>query len=411
MGMTPRPSPASAAARPPRRTAGVGLLLVSIGLIALTMRGPFVAVAPVVRHLEDELGLSAWELGLLTGIPVLCFALASPLASLSARRLGAEVAVTLNLLGVLAGVVLRSLDGTVVTMLGTVLLGVAITVGNIAVPLIIRRDFTPARQGMAMGVYTAALNVGSFVTSVASAPLADAWGWRLSLAASALFAVVALVFWAAAVGVRRAAVPEPVAAEGGRTHDGGRRRGVAVTVALVVGFGGQAFSYYGVTAWLPSLLSDELGLSSTSAGAGASLFQILAIVGALGTPLLARRAGTMAAVVTLGVLWLAVPVGLLAAPGLWAVWSSLGGAAQGGGITLIFSAILAIARDQASAGRMSAIVQGVGYGFGAVAPTLIGSVHAAAGSWTPPLLMVLGSVLCFAVGTFAGLRMAAHRRG
>jgi CP family cyanate transporter-like MFS transporter len=385
-------------------------MLTAIGLIALTMRGPFVAVAPVVRLLEAELGLTASELGLLTGIPVLCFALASPLASLCARRLGAEVAATLTLVGVLAGVVVRSLDGTALAMAGTVLVGAAITVGNIAVPLIIRRDFTPSRQGMAMGIYTAALNVGSFTTSVASAPLADAFGWRLALAASALFCVVAVAFWTAAVGVRRAVVPAPVT-DVPAPREGSRRRGAAITVALVIGFAGQAFSYYGVTAWLPSLLSDQLGLTSTAAGAGASLFQILAIVGAIGTPLLARYAGTTTAALTLGVLWLTVPIGLLAAPGLWALWSSLGGAAQGGGITLIFTAVLAIARDQASAGRMSAIVQGLGYGVAAVAPTFVGWVHASTGSWTPPLLVVLGSVLAFGVGTLVGLKMADRHRG
>lgn len=411
MSTHPQPPAESARHQTGRpRAAAAWLLLVSIGLIALTMRGPFVAVAPVARALEGDLGLSAGELGLLTGIPVLCFALASPLASLCARRLGAEMAVTLTLAGVLAGVLVRSLDGTAVVMLGTVVLGVAITVGNIAVPLIIRRDFTQARQGMAMGVYTAALNVGSFVTSVATAPLAAATGWRVALAASALFALVAIAFWVAAVGVRRALRPEEAASAPSEHPAPHARSTRAVTVALALGFGGQAFSYYGVTAWLPSLLSDELGLSAAGAGAGASLFQIMAILGALGTPLLARYAGSRATVATLGILWLTVPLGLLLAPGLWAVWSSLGGAAQGGGITFIFTAILTVARDQAAAGRMSAIVQGTGYGVAAVAPTLLGGIHTAAASWTPPLVVVLVAVIAFFAGTAAAVLLAARRR-
>ncbi|GAB2744215.1 MFS transporter [Sinomonas soli] len=411
--MSPRPQPPAESS--PRQTghpraAAAWLLLVSIGLIALTMRGPFVAVAPVARALEGDLGLSAGELGLLTGIPVLCFALASPLASLCARRFGAEMAVTLTLAGVLAGVLIRSLDGTAVVMLGTVVLGVAITVGNIAVPLIIRRDFTQARQGMAMGVYTAALNVGSFVTSVATAPLAAATGWRVALAASALFALVALMVWVAAVGLRRALRPEGApAAPSDHAAPRARRTG-AVTVALAFGFGGQAFSYYGITAWLPSLLTDELGLSAAGAGAGASLFQIMAILGALGTPLLARYAGSRATVATLGILWLTVPLGLLLAPGLWALWSSLGGAAQGGGITFIFTAILTVAPDQAAAGRMSALVQGTGYGVAAVAPTLLGGIHSAAASWTPPLVAVLVAVIAFFAGTGAAVVLAARGR-
>lgn len=378
------------------------MLLAAIGLIALNMRGPFVAVAPVVGPMQQELGFSPVELGFLTGIPVLCFALASPLASLTGRKLGAEVAITLTLLGVLLGVMVRSAGNGATVMLGTVILGIAITIGNIAVPLIIRRDFAPARQATAMGIYTAALNIGSFITAMVMAPLAELLGWRLALAACALFAVAALLAWVLAFG-SRAFRPEPVAAPD-PARAGIKPASRWITVGLTAGFAGQAFSYYGVTAWLPSILADELGMTAAGAGAGSSLFQILAIVGGLGVPLAARFASTTAVGLTLGMLWLTVPAGLLLAPGLWWLWSSFGGIAQGGGITLIFIAIIRLARDQASAGRMSAVVQGVGYSFGALAPTLLGYVNGVSGTWTGPLLMVLGSVAMFILGTALSLR-------
>jgi CP family cyanate transporter-like MFS transporter len=87
------------------------ILLACIGLLALNLRGPFVAVAPVVDVMQADLGFSPVMLGLLTSIPVLCFALAAPLASLAARGYGAEFAVTLTILGVLAGVIIRSAGG------------------------------------------------------------------------------------------------------------------------------------------------------------------------------------------------------------------------------------------------------------------------------------------------------------
>ncbi|BCW04523.1 MULTISPECIES: MFS transporter [Micrococcaceae] len=384
------------------------LILACIGLIALNMRGPFVAVAPVVDSLQADLGFSPVELGLLTGIPVLCFSLASPLASLAGRRLGAEFAVMLTLLGVLAGVVIRSSGGGVPVLVGTVIIGVAITIGNIAVPLIIRRDFAPRRQATAMGVYTAALNIGSFLTSVATAPLAELVGWRLSLAASALLALAAILFWIPTVGFRRALVPAAVPAPD-------RSASTAVvgvgwlTAGLTLGFAGQAFSYYGVTAWLPSFLSDELGMGAAEAGAGSSLFQIFAIVGGLGVPLLARFASTTTVAVTLSALWLTVPVGLLLAPDLWWMWSSMGGIAQGGGITVVFIAIIKFARDQASAGKMSAVVQGVGYLVAALAPTVIGYVHGVSEGWTVPLLVILGSVLAFCVCVTLSVRWVARQ--
>ncbi|MET4095460.1 MFS transporter [Arthrobacter sp. UYCu712] len=383
------------------RTPRGWLLMLAIGLIALNMRGPLVAVAPVVAQMRDDLGFTPVELGFLTGIPVLCFALAAPLASLAGRKLGPEFAITLTLLGVLLGVVVRSAGGGALVMLGTVILGVAITIGNIVVPLIIRRDFTPARQGAAMGTYTAALNIGSFLTSVVSAPLAELLGWRVAIAASGLFALAAAAVWAIAVGWR-AFIPAAVPVADPRPA--GKLTSRWITAALTFAFAGQAFSYYGLTAWLPSLLADELGMAPAAAGAGSSLFQILAIVGGLGVPLAARFASTTAVGLALGLLWLTVPVGLLLAPELWWLWCSFGGVAQGGGITLIFLAVIRLARDQTSAARMSAVVQGTGYSFGAVAPTLLGYVHGVSGAWTGPLLMILCSVVAFILGTALSLR-------
>lgn len=385
------------------------ILLACIGLLALNLRGPFVAVAPVVGLMQADLGFSPVVLGLLTSIPVLCFSLAAPLASLAARKFGAEFAVTLTILGVLAGVLVRSAGGPGLVVIGTVVIGLAITVGNIAVPLIIRRDFSPRRQGAAMGIYTAALNIGSFVTSVVTAPLAEAVGWRTALASVGVLAGAAIVFWILAVGPRTAFLPEPDG-DGGEIRQAAVQGSAGITAGLTAGFAGQAFSYYAVTAWLPSYLNDELGMSASAAGAGSSLFQILAIVGGLGVPLVARSMSTTAVAVTLGVLWTTVPAGLLLAPGLWWLWSAFGGVAQGGGITLIFIAIIKLARDQASAGRMSATVQGVGYCFAAVAPPLVGFVHDASGSWTAPLLLVLGSVLTFFAATTLSVRKVPKGR-
>ncbi|MFJ5862400.1 CynX/NimT family MFS transporter [Pseudarthrobacter sp. NPDC092439] len=384
------------------------VLLACIGLLALNLRGPFVAVAPVVGMMQADLGFSPATLGVLTSIPVLCFSLAAPLASLAARRFGAEFAVTLTILGVLAGVLLRSAGGPAMVMLGTVVIGLAITIGNIAVPLIIRRDFAPARQGTAMGIYTAALNIGSFLTSMTTAPLAAIAGWQVALASVALLAVAAIVFWTLAVGARRAFLIAPDDGSGTRLPPVAGARWT--TAGLTAGFAGQAFSYYGVTAWLPTFLSDELGMAPSAAGAGSSLFQILAIAGGLGVPLVARLASTTTVAVTLGAMWLTVPLGLLLAPQWWWLWSSVGGVAQGGGITLIFIAIIKIARDQASAGRMSAVVQGVGYSIGAAAPPVLGYVHGLTGSWTLPMLLILGSVLTFVASTTLSVRRVPKGR-
>ena len=270
--------------------------VVGIVLVALSLRGPIIAPTPVITQLQSDLGLSAATAGLLTGLPVLLFALVTPLASKLIGRFGPEAAVLACLSGVLAGTVVRSAGPAPVVLAGTVVIGAAIAVGNIVVPVIIRRDVSWRRIPTVTAAYTAALNVGSMITALGTAPLAAAVGWRWALVAWGALTVVALVFWLV-VARRRTGTPpaastpaEPSTATGTLRQARGTGQVRRIGWWLTLAFCGQAFSYYSVTAWLPTLLADTRGLSLAASGAGASLFQVAAIAGALGVPLLAARA-------------------------------------------------------------------------------------------------------------------------
>ena len=59
--------------------------------------------------------------------------------------------------------------------------------------------------------------------------------------------------------------------------------------------------------------------------------------------------------------WVTLPLGLLVAPQLWSVWCVLGGAAQGGGLVVVFAMVVRHARDLTENRQMSAAVQGFSY--------------------------------------------------
>lgn len=384
------------------RTYGAGgLLLAAVLVYALNLRGPFVALAPVVETIADGLGVSQETVGLLTGIPVLCFALAAPLASLLIARAGLERAVAVSLLVVFSGTVLRSAGGIETAVAGTVLIGLGITVGNVAVPVIISRDFAH-RAGTVTGLYTAALNLGSVLTTLLTAPLAALVGWRWALVAWALLMVVAGALWRRATAGRASAPVVLVTESSGASV---WRRPIAWCLTLT--FAGQAFSYYAVTTWLPKILSDLDGLSTQGAGGGASLFQLAGVFGGIGVPLLvARRIPLRSVFAGMCALWLALPVGLLLAPELWPLWAFCAGVSQGGNFTVIFTLVVHHSRSQGDARRLSAMVQTVGYGAAAVGPFVLGAIHSAVGGWTVPLLVVLGAL---ALMTVAGLVAASIR--
>ncbi|MER2133098.1 MAG: MFS transporter [Arthrobacter sp.] len=397
--------------------------LAGIVLIALNFRGPIVAPSPILDVLQSELGMSVQTSGLLTALPIACFGVISFLALPLLRRGGPDQAIALCLAGILAGTLLRSAGGTTLALAGTIVIGASIAVGNVLVPVIIRRDFQPARVPLVTGTYTAAMNIGSMTTLILTAPLAAAFGWRLAMAVWSALAIAAALAWLSLVGWRDFLLGGTRAKAARRTGDGAGpatasasapstqdqpaqaqppvwRRPVAWL--LLIAFSGQAFSFYAVSTWLPTLLSDLLGLDAAGAGAGASLFQGPAIAGALAVPLLARRLSTRTLLWLTVAAWAALPAGLLLAPAGWVIWVTLGGIAQGAGITVIFLILVRLGGSGRQAGQLSAMVQGGGYLVAAAGPVALGTLHDVSGSWTLPLLAVCVSIAALlAAGTIA----------
>lgn len=380
---------------PARPVARVVLLTTVIVLTGATLRAPFLAVAPVARTIGADLDASAAVIGLLTSIPVLCFAVFSPAAVALIRRGGADFALTVTLAGAVVGCLVRAGGGIGFAIVGTAIMGMFLAVGNVVVPVIIGREYSAHRAHTMTGVYTSALNVGTMTVTLTTAPLADAVGWRWAITLWAVFAIAALACWIPLRGLRAAFVP----------HGGGRAAAAASagsawrhtpTLLLAAAFAGQAFAFYGVTAWLPTLLSDG-GFSSAAAGAIASIFQVAGVAGSLLLPVVTTRASLLAGVLSVAAGWLVVPLGFLFAPSAWFVWCAVGGLAQGAGITVVFIMITGLAPDEHTKAGRSGTVQGVGYAVAAAGPIALGALHESTGAWTLPLLVVLASVLLFLV--------------
>ncbi|PZR54239.1 MFS transporter [Xylanimonas oleitrophica] len=369
-------------------------LLAALLLVALNLRAPLTSLPPVVGQVSDALALTPAQAGLLTSVPVLCFALLTPPAALLLARLGPERSVLVAVVGVLAGELLRSAGSVPAALAGTAVLGAGITVGNVAVPVVIARDFRD-RSAAVTGAYSATMNLGSALTTTLTVPLAAVWGWQWALAGWGVLAVVATAAWGGAMRSTAPAARLDGAQHGSGAPHLGRPMAV-LTAVLCVAFSGQAFAYYAITAWLPEILHSRLGLDLAAAGGAAAPFQLCAVAGSFAVPLaLSRRVPARAVSAVVSLCWLSLPTGMLLAPGATGLWVALAGAAQGGSFTLIFTLMAQRAPSVAAARRASAIVQTTGYACASLAPTVLGAVHTAStgpGSdgWTAPLLLVLG---------------------
>ena len=378
------------------------LFLVGVLLFAVNLRGPVVSVSAVTGPVRGDLALTGTQLGLLTSLPVLCFGLLAPVVSMVIGRVGLDRAVMIALALLAVGLTVRSFGGYAAALVGTAVIGAGTTFGNVATPVIIGRDFR-GQVAMVTGAYTATMNVGSMAALLASPGLAVAFGWRVALAAWLVPVALSAALWVFLLWRRR---PAP-AAPGQRSRSGSAPVNRAadprpllrrpLTWQLTVAFAAQGFSYYGLTAWLPPLLADTRGLSEGGAGLASSLFQVFALVGAFGMPVVINRRGPLTGMIIVGMLWLAVPVGLLLAPGLYPLLASFGGIAQGSAFTLIFTVVVVRSANQSEIRRLSSLVQTIGYALAATGPSVIGGLHDATAGWTVPLLALTGSLLVLVV--------------
>jgi MFS transporter, CP family, cyanate transporter len=373
--------------------------LAAVLLVALNLRSAIAAVAPVLPQLRGDLNLTAATAGLLTTVPVLCFALLAPGAVALGKWLGLHAAILIGCVGIVVSSIVRVLDGVPVLLGATVVVGAAMTVGNVLVPVVVKAEFG-RRAGQVTGFYTAALVTGAAISAALTAPIATVWGWRVALASwAALAAVAAALWWRTSIG----RVEEPGAARDGATGATSPWRS-RIAWALGLFFGTQSLCFYAVTAWLPTVLVDEAGLELATAGAGASLFQVLGIAGTLIVPAVVHRRprqGWLAAAAAAG--WIVLFGGLLLWPAAWLLWVAVGGIAQGASISLALILLVLRAHRVDVARRLSGMAQLVGYLTGAVGPVLVGWLYGLTDAWLVPLLTLtaVGLVMA-ALGQIAG---------
>jgi MFS transporter, CP family, cyanate transporter len=414
------------------RSAFPWLTVVAILVVSLSLRSPMVAPTPVLTDIEADLGIDSAVAGLLTSLPVLAFAALTPLAALVIRRTGAEVALLITICGVLLGTVIRTIPTLAGMLAGMAVIGAAITIGNIVVPVIIRRDVPPRQVAFVTAAYTAFLNVGSLITALLTAPLAELIGWPMALLAWSVMTVAGVVLWSVHMRRDRPAGGSWAERDSGEAAPASADTATGAIVSLtgplpvvehvrgdtpvwrmpvawllLGSFAMQSAGYYSLTTWLPTIVVDELGMDRVAAGALASLFQGIAVVGAFLVPVVARVAPPIVPAIIVSVGWMAIAFGTLLAPSLLLVWIALGAIAHSGGFVVIFTRLIRVARSERQAASMSAFVQGGGYAVAAISPALIGGLHTATGTWTLPLIVIAAITVLYAVfllGAHAGAR-------
>lgn len=384
------------------RKPAVWLIVVGIVFIAANLRAPLTSVGPLVSFIRDDLHISNTMAGMITTLPLLSFALFSPIVPKLGRKYGMETVILISIVFLTFGITLRSMSGITSLYVGTAVLGLAISVSNVLLPSLIKRGF-PERIGLMTGVYSISMNLLGAIASGISVPIAigAGYGWQGALGIWGVLSFISILFWLPQMKRRneRASASHHQTEE---SHVNLWRSGLAWHVTLFMGL--QSMVFYVLIAWLPAILVEQ-GINSDQSGWMLSIMQLALLPFTFIVPIIAGRMSSQRPlVIVTSILLLIGTLGLLyGSPNMTMLWIIALGI--GGGFAFSLSMMFfGLRTDNAGqAAELSGMAQSVGYLLAASGPTLFGYLHDVTDSWTIPLLILVGaSVLILVFGLGAG---------
>lgn len=362
------------------------LLVWGLLVVAANLRPSLTAVGPVLDQIQADMGLAPTAAGLLTTLPLLAFAVVSPMVPRLAAQFGAERLLWAALLMLTLGILVRWLPTATGLLTGTALIGAGIAVGNVLLPSLIKRDF-PTKVGMLTSAYATVAGATAALASGVAVPISQATsgGWRMALGCWIALSLVAVVLWLPQL---RASRPIPAA-----TPRKGLPWGSALAWAVTAFMGLQSLGFYVAVTWLPQVFQDS-GVSPTAAGWLLFVFQAVAVLTSLALPVALRWASDQRAVaVASSAVLLAGYVGLLVMPEWALLWTVVLGLGGGACLVLALAFLSLRAHDAEAAGALSGMAQSVGYLMAAVGPVVFGLLHTVSSGWHAPIIL-----LCVAAG-------------
>ncbi|MEI7419509.1 MAG: MFS transporter [Actinomycetes bacterium] len=372
--------------------------------ISICLRPPVAAIGPLVDELTKAESLSLFQVGLLTSLPIVCFGLGAFASPALVKRFTLNRAMLLVLLALTVAMAIRLIGGFTALIVCTVFIGLAIAIGNVLIPTVVREQF-PNRIELITGVYVTLLAISASLSAAIAVPTSDLLGgWRGALALWIIPAVLAIIFW---LPVSRTKTHDVVTTA--ETHAEERAAVVRspLTWAIVAFFGLQSAGFYAILNWMPSLLIAR-GLSAVDAGS------ILGLTTAVGIPtgflvsLVFRKFKNLS--------FMSVFVSTLTLSGLLMIWLLPGSlifacVITGLGFAATFPLSLTLIGSRASTAtqttQLSALSQGYGYLIAAFGTFAFGYLADVTGGWSASLILLI--VMTF-IQLFAGALAGRDKR-
>lgn len=283
--------------------------------------------------------------------------------------------------------------------------GIGFIAISVAMPAIVMAAAVERDRPMAVSLWSIYTPTGMAIVLLAAPLLLQAGGWRgLWLVVMGLSLVAGAAVWAA---VRRMALPPPPP---GRPLpvilESLTRRGLLL---LALAFGGYALQWVSLMVWLPTFLTESLGMAGPAAALATALVVLINVPGNLMGGWLLRRGAPAR--------WLILAGSLVMGACAWGIF--LPGMAEGARLALCLcfsffggmiptSLFASVPRHARSPGHLGAangmLMQGSSLGQFSGAPLVAAAVAASGGAWSGATWPMLGAAVVAGLAGWAAAR-------
>ncbi len=377
--------------------------LLSMILVAANLRLPITIIPPLLSTIEKDLGIPKSLAGLITSIPLITFAILSPVIVKVAKKLGNELTIFVFFILLIAGSYLRIIPTVWALMLGTFLAGVGIDSGNVLVPALIK-DHLPHQIPLGTSLYTMSMLLIGAIGTALSGVLITKVSLQSTLAILSVVAIVALVFWIPNLRYNHRETTKNFEQKQYRSV-WNQNLGWLITAF----FGLQSIVYYSFVTWLPSILQNH-GISTIFASNLLTLLQLSGLPCSFIVPFLSiRKNGLRNLLIMLFVGYAIAPLGYLISTNN-AVYLTIITIVTGFGSGLAFNMAVVFFTEKTTnptqTAEVSGMAQSAGYLLAAVGPVLFGFIENISGSWNMIILILVALSTLLAL---SGLLVARHK--
>ncbi|WP_080875698.1 CynX/NimT family MFS transporter [Oceanobacillus timonensis] len=379
------------------------LLLLAILLIAATLRSPITSVGPLIPLFRGELEASNGMIGLVNTMPLLAFGLFSPFVPRISSKLGMEITLLIAMVVLSIGVFIRANSGIELLLFGTLLTGMAIAVGNILMPGLIKSTF-PYRMGLMTGVYSVSMNAFGALASGISVPIASISGfdWRQAMQIWSFLSLAAVIVLLLRLPAARSADKKVFVNVKSQPSKAIFKSKIAWAVTFFMGL--QSFIPYSLFTWLPDIFIAK-GFDESEAGWLIAIYQVGLIPTTFIAPILAGRMKSQQLLgCSAGLLFFFGLLGVaFTSSHLIIVFLILTGVGAGTAFSMAMMFFVLRTNSAMESAQLSGMAQSVGYIVASTGPLFLGTIADKTGGWAVPFIILMAASLIIAfLGIIAG---------